>query len=224
MKTGDSFVLPRGIARHRYIVSSSLSASQPLHQGVWRKWAALNPCCQIARCFVAPAGLTARKAGTDAFDVLHLRLADRKVGPRHRDPKSFASRRERTDGFLKDPFLGLDVETEDAGKPGFQTRPTLSRSKAFRSYALRDGGRSRWARGLPWPTPIFPVPSAPSTMAPVNLGCLRDEHVLAFRVTFSMLLQGSNGPDPDGSHLRSWRIHMAARIARRTVDCFVHSL
>ena len=219
-ETGDSFVLPRGIARHRYIVSSSLSASQSIttrrleEMGRFEPLLPNRPDVSLRRLVWGQEGGEQTRLMSFTFD-----WRDRKLGPLIEGiPEIIRIKKGKTDGFLKDPFLGLDVETEDAGKPGFQALiaqlAQLFLVQAFRSYALRDAaGHGGLLAALADPhlsRALSAIHNGPGE--PWSLERLAACAGLS-RSLFARRFKEVTGLTPMG-YLRSWRIHMARRALR----------
>lgn len=219
---GDSFVLPRGISRQRYVVSSSPSASAS-HSVTTRRLEEMGrfepllkdrPDVSLRRLVWGQEGGEQTRLMSFAFD-----WRDRKLGPLiERIPEIIRLKRAGSQGFLKDPFLGLDLETDDAGRPGFQALiaqlAQLFLVQAFRSYALRDAeGHGGLLAALADPhlshavSAIHNGPGEPWSLEKLAACAGLSRSLFAHR------FREVTGVTPMG-YLRSWRIHMARRALR----------
>lgn len=230
-EAGDSFVLPRGISRHRYIVSSSptASASHSIstrrleEMGRFEPLLPNRPDVSLRRLVWGQEGGEQTRLMSFTFD-----WRDRKLGPLIEGiPEIIRLKRTGSDGFLRDPFLGLDLETDDAGRPGFQALiaqlAQLFLVQAFRSYALRDaaghGGLLAALADAHLSRALSAIHNGPGE--PWSLEKLATCAGLS-RSLFARRFREVTGITPMG-YLRSWRIHMARR-ALRDGDATVSSI
>lgn len=232
-EAGESFVLPRGISRHRYIVSSSPSPSHSIstsrleEMGRFEPLLPNRPDVSLRRLVWGEPGGEHTRLMSFAFD-----WRDRKLGPLIEGiPEIIRIKKTQRDGFLRDPFLGLDLETDDAGRPGFQALiaqlAQLFLVQAVRSYALYDaaghGGLLAALADRHLSRSLSAIHNGPGESWSVEklAACAG-----LSRSLFARRFREVTGLTPMG-YLRSWRIHLARRALREgdsTVSSIAYEL
>jgi AraC-like DNA-binding protein len=217
---GESFVLPRGIARRRYVVSSDTLVP---HHTTTRRLGELGrfepllpdrPDVSLRRLVWGQEGGARTRLMSFTFD-----WQDPKLGPViGAIPQIIRVRHGQQEGFLRDPFLALDFDAQDAGRPGFQALMAqlaqLFLIQTIRSHALRDtAGQGGLLVALADPR----LSRALSAMH-ANPGEAWSVERLAdcaglSRSGFARRFHQITGMTPMG-YLRSWRLHLARRALR----------
>jgi AraC family transcriptional regulator, alkane utilization regulator len=214
---GDSFILPRGISRHRYVVSSSPSATQPTttrrleEMGRMELHIAGRPDVSLRRMNWGAEGGEQTRVLSFTFD-----WKDRKLGPLIEGiPELIRVRGGSGESFMKDLLLGLDFDTDDAAKPGFQALiaqlAQLFLVQAIRSYALREaegqGGLLAALADAHLSRALSALHSDPAKSWSVDslAACAG-----LSRSVFARHFKEVTGHTPM-TYLRSWRLHLARR-------------
>jgi AraC-like DNA-binding protein len=217
---GESFVLPRGISRRRYVVSSD--ASLPNHtttrrlgeMGRFEPVLPDRPDVSLRRLVWGQEGGARTRLMSFTFD-----WQDPRLGPLIAAiPQIIRVRHGSQEGFLRDPFLGLDFETQDAGRPGFQALMAqlaqLFLIQTIRSHALSDtagqGGLLVALADPPLSRALGAMHANPGE--PWSVERLADCAGLS-RSGFARRFHQITGMTPMG-YLRSWRLHLARRALR----------
>lgn len=219
-EAGDSFVLPRGISRGRYLVSSGPSTSQHTttrrleEMGRFQPQLPDRPDVSLRRLVWGPEGGRRTRLMSFTFD-----WQDRKLGPLiEAIPDIIRIKQGISEGFLKDPFLGLDFDAQDAGRPGFQALiaqlAQLFLVQAIRSYALRDaaghGGLLAALADAHLSRALNAIHNDPGLSWSVET--LAERAGLS-RSSFARRFADVTGITPM-AYLRSWRLHLARRALR----------
>jgi len=228
-ETGDSFVLPRGVSGQRYVVSSSKSMSHTVtaqHLGQMGRFEPLlpdRPDISLRRLVWGQDGGAQTRLMSFTFD-----WQDRRLGPLiEAIPDIISLKQGLSYGFLKDIFLGLDLDAADAGRPGFHAliaqMAQLFLVQAIRSYALSDNmGKGGLLAALADPHLSKALNAIHN--APGKHWSLDSLAVCAglSRSLFASRFKEITAVTPMG-YLRSWRIHLARR-ALRDGDATVSSI
>lgn len=228
-EAGDSFVLPRGISRGRYVVSSGLPTSRHTTTGRLEELGRFvpvlpdRPDVSLRRLVWGQDGGARTRLVSFTFD-----WQDRKLGPLIEGiPEIIRVKQGLSEGFLRDTFLGLDFDAEDAGRPGFQALiaqlAQLFLIQTIRCYALRDaaghGGLLAALADAHLSRALSAIHNDPGQSWSVEklAGCAG-----LSRSSFARRFHQVAGVTPM-AYLRSWRLHLARR-ALRDGDATVSSI
>ncbi|MCO6188447.1 AraC family transcriptional regulator [Rhizobium sp. L1K21] len=217
---GDSFVLPRGISRHHYTVSSSAEPSRPVTTSELDRMGRFEPIVSDR----PDVSLRRVTWGDDA--EAHTRLIsfafewqDRKFGPLIEGiPELIEIRRSPQDGFVQNLFPGLELDTADALRPGFSAviaqLAQLFLVQAIRSFALgetdENGGLLAAMADPHLSRALSAIHNEPGKQW--SLDSLAARAGLS-RSVFAQQFREITNLTPMG-YLRSWRVHLARRALR----------
>ena len=217
---GESFVLPRGTSRRRYLVSSSPKASQHTTTRHLEEAGRFEPLLPD-RPDVALRRLTWGEPGGSPTRLISFTFdwQDRRLGPLiEAIPEIIRVRKGPGEDFLRDPFLGLDLTADDARRPGFQALiaqlAQLFLVQAIRAHALRDvSGQAGLLRALADPhlsRALSVIHARPGQ--DWSLQSLANAAGLS-RSVFARHFRAMAGLTPM-AYVRRWRIHLARRALR----------